>query len=237
MEAAMLAAHYPRLWHMAEDNSWPSIRQHGLLSTSSLLDLYKIDETVRANIERHHRSESVVIESKGLKPAVIRDQKPMSDAALRKCLKDNLTPKQWYRTLNSMIFFWLTTDRLIRLLQAKPYRNLAHTVLTVSTASLLKGYEKDVRLSPMNSGCTKPYPWPRGLDTFLPITQYPFEEWSSKRKKEPVVEFAVLGGIPDISDHTIAVHRMRGEDILAEIYRQAGTATSDGPRQRAIGAR
>jgi hypothetical protein len=33
---------YPRLWHVAEDGSWPSISRYGLLRTSALLDLYEI---------------------------------------------------------------------------------------------------------------------------------------------------------------------------------------------------
>ena len=39
-----LAQAYPRLYHMADAQSWESIRKHGLLSTSSLLDLYEVKD-------------------------------------------------------------------------------------------------------------------------------------------------------------------------------------------------
>ena len=42
MKEADLLEHYPRLWHMAEDGSFKSIRKNGLLSTTALLDLYGI---------------------------------------------------------------------------------------------------------------------------------------------------------------------------------------------------
>ena len=39
----------------------------------------------------------------------------------------------------------------------------------------------------MNSGCTKPFPWPRGKDTFHSIDQYPYEQHLRKNRREPVV--------------------------------------------------
>ena len=40
---AELVATYPRIWHMAADGSWPSIRKHGLLSTRALLELHGVE--------------------------------------------------------------------------------------------------------------------------------------------------------------------------------------------------
>jgi hypothetical protein len=37
----------PRLYHMAEADTWDSIREHGLLSTSALLDLFEIKGDVK----------------------------------------------------------------------------------------------------------------------------------------------------------------------------------------------
>ncbi len=215
MNPELLIERFPRLYHMAEDGSWPSIKKNGLLSTSRLLDLYDVRGRERAALEQRHRPESVSIRQAGLPVAVVRDQKPMSDAGLQRCLQDGLAPKDWYRTLNSMCFFWLTEERLFRLLEAKPYRTLSHTVLTVDTASILFSHSKRVRLCPINSGCTKPFPHERGKDTFLPIVQYPFDDWDKKRsRKDPIVEFAVLDGVLDIAKHTIEVRRMTGRKVL-----------------------
>lgn len=148
---------------------------------------------------------------------MVRDQKPMSDAGLARCLQDGLSPKEWYRILNGKTFFWLTERRLSVLLNARPYRALAHTVLVVDTASLVEAHEANLRLCPMNSGCTKPVPHPRGRRTFLPISEYPIES-RRHRGADAVVELAVEGGVPDIASHVISVRRMRSATILGTIF-------------------
>jgi hypothetical protein len=164
-----------------------------------------------------------------LPDAVIRDQKPMTDSALEKCLSANLTPEAWYRILNKKTFFWLSRDRLRRLLQAKAYRNNRHTVLTIDTASLVKAHKKNITLSPINSGSTIMRPQPRGEATFLPIDDYPFEEWKKKRNaREAVVELAVTHAVSDIAEHTLAVHAVKGKQI-AEIWRKKNALADDGP--------
>jgi Family of unknown function (DUF7002) len=56
-----LAKVYPWLYHMADAQSWESIRRDGLLSTSALLDLFEVKGQQRAQIEKRHRSEAVEI--------------------------------------------------------------------------------------------------------------------------------------------------------------------------------
>ena len=219
MEVGTLVARYPRLWHMAEDGSWPSIQRYGLLSTSALLDLYQINGRERDAIESRHRPQSVEIQGQGSARAVVRDQKPMSDNGLSRCLQDGLSPEEWYRILNSKSFFWLTKQRLLTLLNARPYRELAHTVLSVDTASLVGAHEANVRLSPMNSGCTKPFPHPRGQNTFLPISEYPFDQ-RRNRGADAIVELAIEGGVPDIAQHVISVRRMRGTATIESILQR-----------------
>ena len=89
------ARRFPFLYHMAEFGSWPSIRQHGLLSTSALLDLYEVAGVERAGLEFRHRPECEEIYHDAHGSAVIRDQKPMTDADLRKC-----TARRSYSRLN-----------------------------------------------------------------------------------------------------------------------------------------
>ena len=55
-------ARYPRLYHMAECGSWPSIKRHGLLSTSALLDLFEVSDAERFSIESTWRSREVTVE-------------------------------------------------------------------------------------------------------------------------------------------------------------------------------
>lgn len=229
MNEADLVRQFPRLWHMAEDGSWPSIEEHGLLSTSALVDLYGINGNERNTIILQRRSRSVPISRVGLPDAVIRDNIPMTDSALRKCLNDSLTPSQWYEILNGKVFFWLSQDRLRRLLGAKAYRDKTQTVLTIDTASLVNAYRNRISLSPINSGSTIMKPQPRGLDTFLPIAEYPYDFWKNKRsRKSAVIELVVDHSVPDIKDHVIAVHRVKGEN-RQELWRREETLLDDGP--------
>lgn len=214
---------------MAEPGSWPAIRDHGLLSTSALLDRYGVAGASRAAIEASRRTHCVTITREGLPDAVIRDQLPMSDAALRKCLKDGLTPADWYRMLNARIFFWLSRARLRRLLGARAYRDRPQTVLTLETRSLVEAHADRIELSPINSGSTIFNPAPRGRQMFRPIADYDFDGWCRKRGAEDaVVELVVREGAPDIKDHVITVNDWAG-GTATEIWRRPGADPAVGP--------
>lgn len=214
-----LASRFPLLYHMAEIGSWPSIARHGLLSTSALLDFYEVSGRRRTALESEHRRESVRVEHATHGRAIVRDQKPMSDSDLRKCLQDGLSPEDWYRILNDKVFFWLTENRLERLLSARAYRNTRHTVLIVDSASLLEKHAHRITLSPINSGATKPRPQPRGRDTFLPLTEYPFAEWDRKRRRrDPIVELAVAYSVPDVREFVVRVEHRGGDRSANEVW-------------------
>jgi hypothetical protein len=203
---------------MAEAGTWPSIRDRGLLSTSALLDLYGIEGEERRQIESCRRPKCVTIEHDIYGPAVIRDQKPMSEKALRKCLK-GMTPTQWYRLLNSKVFFWLTAERVARLLCARAYRDREHAVLTIDTAMLLQNHEAEVTLSPINSGSTVYNPQPRGANTFQSLANYPFEAWRKKRRRTTAIaELAVTHEVRDISEMVVRVERRKKSRVLEVIY-------------------
>ncbi len=99
-----LAETYPRLYHMADAQSWGSIQKHGLLSTSALLDLFEVKGHERKDIEIRRRPESVPIVHEKHGRAVVRDNKPIIESKLRTALKD-CTLEQWYRLLNKFVFF------------------------------------------------------------------------------------------------------------------------------------
>lgn len=209
----------PRLYHMAEKDSWASIREHGLLSTTALLDHYNVKGDERVAIEASHRPSSISISKSGLPGAVVRDQIPMSDNGLKRALRDELTPQDWYKILNARVFFWMTEDRLGRLLNAKSYREKEQDVLVLDSRSLVAAHREKITLCPINSGNTKPYPWPRGTDTFQRIDAYPYSHWRKKRKAgERVVELCVDHGVADIVDHTLEVRRMLGSEIQSILF-------------------
>lgn len=212
MSPEQLAAEHPRLFHMAAVGRWESIRQHGLLSTTALLDRWEVAGGLRQALESAHRPGPVEITHPEHGAATIRDQKPMSDAKLRACLV-GMTPEEWYRTLNRKVFFWLSERRLQELLSAKAYRNHAHLVLTLDTGELLRRHGGRVRLSSINSGATLYNPLPRGADTFLPIEAYPFEEWRRKRGRgKEIAELTVDYAVPDVAEMVLRAEHRRGEE-------------------------
>jgi hypothetical protein len=190
---------------MAAEGAWPLIAAHGLLSTSSLLDLFQISGGKRNRLELEHRPECEVIVHSDLGTAVVRDQKPMTDLGLQIALADGLTPIDWYRILNQRVFFWLTRSRLERMMNAKPYRNQGKTILEIDTAMLVQDYKDKIELSPMNTGATKPFPHPRGRDTFSRIELYLYESRRRKPDHDAIVELTVLGGVPNITKYICSV--------------------------------
>jgi hypothetical protein len=203
---------------MAEAGSWPSIHKHGLLSTSALLDLFGVSGVARHAIEGQHRPECVSVLHDLHGAAVIRDQKPMDGRGLVRALQDGLSPEEWYRLLNRKVFFWLTLERLTRLLAARAYRSRRQAVITVVTRTLIDRHARRVLLSPMNSGATKPMPHPRGRNTFVSVPDCPFDEWKRKRGSQgAVAELTVDHSVPDIRDLVVRVDEVGGGEPLRNL--------------------
>jgi len=214
-----LTKHFPVLYHMAEDGSWESIQRHGLLSTSALLDLFEYCGEAREAIEARRRPTSITITHPIHGTAVIRDQAPISDTILKRCLTD-MQPTAWYRLLNSRVYFWLGTRRLDALLNARLYRGRTHTVLTLDTEALVNRYGNDIVLSRINSGATHRGGSPRGSQTFRRLPDYPFS--AGRRTKlsiqESVAELAVDHGIQDVSVYVTRVERVNGSMHVETIF-------------------
>jgi hypothetical protein len=217
-----LSQTYPRLYHMADAQSWESIQKHGLLSTSSLLDLFGVKGREREDIESRRRPESVPIVHEKHGRAVVRDNKPIIESKLRTALK-NCTLEQWYRLLNKFVFFWLTPERLQTLLCARAYRDHPHAVLTVETLPFVRKYEQRIVLSPMNSGNTQPIAHERSPETFKKMRDYPFQERAHRGYYYQVVELAVEAGA-DVTESVLSVDLMQctgdGVKVLRNIYRR-----------------
>jgi hypothetical protein len=80
----------------------------------------------------------------------------------------------------------------------------------------------------MNTGSTIRKPLPRGAKTFPPTLEFPYEERRRTRSPaEALVELVVVGAVPNILDHLIAVDEVvPGRRV--EIWRRPTTgAESD----------
>lgn len=213
MDLNAFVKRYPTLYHMAEQGTWPSIRERGLLSTSAALDHYEMTGDERALHEVLHRPEKVAIGPDD-NQIILRDQKPMEPTRLERALQ-GVTPTQWYQFLNNKVFMWAQEHRLFGLLNARAYKRLEHDVLTINTAALMERHADRVWLCPMNSGNTFPMPHIRSLSTFQRIANYPTKRNGSPQKE--VVEVVVDYSIPDIAGFVMEVRRIKGREVLGTL--------------------
>jgi hypothetical protein len=219
VELALLQELYPTLYHMAEDGTWPSIRQRGLLSTQAIVDLYQPDADVREQILSTVRRDKIKLTSAALGEMTIRDQRPAK--FLKECMSDGVSPQDYLDALNGRVFFWLRLSRLTRLLNARLYRHSRHTVLHVDTARLVSAYPGRVQLAPYNTGSMHvPNAPRRGPDVFTDIANYPYEQWLARRGRpgEPVVELTVNYAIPDVARFVTKVEAWAGGKPTAVLY-------------------
>jgi len=209
MTLGELKTHYPVLYHVSSAGSWSSIQTHGLLSTAAILDLFEVDPTQRAAIERQCRRSSIELTHSTHGRIVIRDQKVLSESKLAGCLSDGLTTEEWLIALNRKVFFWLKKHRFAGLLDARAYRGERQTLITVDTAQLLERYEHEIELSHMNSGSTSPFAHPRGRDTFKSIADYPFDDRRRRRGlDDAIAELTVEYAVPDVAAIALKVEEV-----------------------------
>lgn len=211
---------YPQVFHMAEEGTWGRMQERGLLSTTALLDDFGYAGAERLPIESERRPKSVTITHKETgETAVIRDNLPLREQFLVPCLVD-MTPRTFYELLNRKTFFWVSSERLERLLSARAYRNRPHDVLTVDTQSLVNRHGDDITLAPINTGATLyPSAPPRGADTFQPIQRYDYPAMVRWRgRKDAVVELAVDYAVPGIAELVVRVERRYRDEVQAVLW-------------------
>lgn len=204
MDPDRLAALHPVLYHMADARNWESIRRYGLLSTSALLDRLGVSGEARTPVEAAHRPKTLALPAPD-GTVFVRDQHPLEPAALAACL-DDVSPADWYKTLNARVFFWPTRDRLERMLKA--YGRSEQAIFEVDAKGLLGRHASETELSHINSGYAgSRYPAARrGRYTFVPLLEYAY---SAKNK---VAEVTVLDAVPNIFYMTQRVTFKHGRD-------------------------
>ena len=197
-----IASMHPVLYHITRGSVVPSIKQHGLLSTSSLLDLFQVPPDQRRVLEERARPSSVTIAHPAYGKITLTDNAPLREAALNQCLDDGLTSADWMRLLNQRVFFWVNERDVDRHLQAGLKDGQARVVLKLDTLSVARAYLNRIELSAINTGATLRRPARRGLTTFAPAHLYTYREWRQLRTgRDRIKEFTVLGGIGDVADH------------------------------------
>ena len=131
-----------------------------------LLRHYGKSEDDIARLTLHRQSNWVEVKSNEQIQVTLRDQKPLSDKGLVRALQGPATPSQWHASINSMVFFWPTKQRLETMLFTSAYEAMSHDVLAIDAKKLVQAERKNMRLSAINSGSTRPMAFPRDLRLF-----------------------------------------------------------------------
>ncbi|MEU7613630.1 hypothetical protein [Micromonospora sp. NPDC049204] len=202
MDVEELIARHPQVFHTMSATAWPSVQQHGLLSTRQLIDLFGLDAGERERLLSAPRQQSTVLRAPGRPPSVIRDQKPMKFIAEK--IDPDSSLAEYLAAINSRVFFWASAERLDRLRQAKEYRTEGQVVLHVDTRALVERYGPRIELCRLNSGAVTQKNHPlRGHRSWVPIADYPYDEYRRRFGSDgALVEVTVLGAVPDILDLT-----------------------------------
>lgn len=207
MDREMFIGRYPTLVHLAHADSWPGIRRHGLLSTGEIVRRWEVPAEQRHAILRHRRIRSVRLEHVDLGTAVVRDQLPINEAGLQTALVDSgMSTAQWLELLNSMVFFFPSSDPAGKLRAA--YSSEPAVLITVDTRSLLRAHESRLRVATFNTGYTLRRPKPRGSKSFIPLP-------GCERGQGVVREVTVLSGVPDLGEHLLDVEHLQAKSVHA----------------------
>jgi hypothetical protein len=220
----LLAALYPRLYHVATGGAWSSIAELGLMSANRLAERADVESERHERFLRHRRAHAEEVRLRGGGSALLRDQSPLHASKLAPALQDGTSVADWLELLNGYVFLWPTRQRVETFLAA--YRDEEHDVIVVDTAQLLQRHATRTRLSHMNTGATSPFAHPRGRDTFRDLVCYPLaDRRRSYGAARAVAEVVVEGEIPDIREMVVFVRRYRGTRFERDVWARApGTA-------------
>jgi hypothetical protein len=186
MDSAEFAKEFPRLFHVALTRNQRLIARHGLRSTAVLLNLADpAQASRRRSLESARRATIAELPLVDGTKAYLRDHLPISDQKLRKVLEPGTTLEDWYRLLNSRLFFWLSLNAALEFAAAYPDHD--QVLFAFDTPRLLAAHGDRAALTTVSTTSTKGAA-PRGKAAFVP-----FAEAQAGAK---FVELTVEGEIP-----------------------------------------
>ena len=163
------------IFHLAEASNWPNIKRNGLFCAHQLVIQAETSRSRQNQLTICQRTSHTIL-SNGVE---IRDQRPMPPNALLKCLI-NISPSNWYRLINSHVFFWLDIERLNR--QKNACEPRPQLVLTFKTSDVIDTYRKNIFVTPINTGYALRKAAKRGKASFVSYEDWLKSGW--KRESE-----------------------------------------------------
>lgn len=201
-------------YHLVDATNWASVQNHGLMSARRLMEA--CGGTEYTTTFGCYRPASLRLPS----GVLIRDQRPMPPKALMRCLRSGLMPTDWFKLLNSKVFFWLDPGRLNR--QRLACGASPQVALVVNAAGLLATYSSSAMVTPINTGNALRSAAPRNLTTFVPYRRWLVDAWAYEdiagarprpRSHRPA-ELTISEAVPDILDYVMAAVPLDAEEIL-----------------------
>ncbi len=204
------------VYHLIEASNWPFIEKEGLLSASSLLRMSSLSSEEVEAIERNQRPQKVVLPD----GRVLRDQRPLPEAALKRCLIE-CEPSAWYKLINSKVYFWVDLARLNRV--RKAILTAPQVVLKVDAHALLAQYGSKAAVTPYNIGNAMRKASRRSCATLVPYSTWQVSGWQSEsaavggkprsRQHRPA-ELVVADAIPDIMKYVLEVRKLAPGELM-----------------------
>lgn len=207
----------PRIvYHLIEASNWPFIEKEGLLSASALLRKSSLSSEEVEGIECNQRLQRLVLPD----GRVLRDQKPLPVAALQRCLVD-CEPANWYKLINSKVYFWVDLDRLNRVRRA--ILTSPQVVLKVDASALLAQYGSKAAVTPYNIGNAMRKASRMSCATLVPYATWQVSGWDSEsaavggkprsRHHRPA-ELVVADAVPDIMQFVLEVRKLGPGELM-----------------------
>jgi hypothetical protein len=108
---------------------------------------------------------------------------------------------EYLAAINSRVFFWVSAERLDRLRQAKEYRTDDQVILHVDTRALVERHGPRIELCRLHSGAVtqKNHPM-RGRRSWLPIADYPYDEYHRRYGRDGTLVGVTVPDILDLTD-------------------------------------
>lgn len=173
MEIEKFIQDRPYLYHLtSKGNAKKIINQKRLFSTNRLIDLSGNADYQKIKRERRIGHKEIII---GNESFFLRDQRPISELALSKCLTHKWKVADFLEHLNDRVFMWPTLDRLWRHYDRYAGENPVIFRFPSNEIIELNAQAKFCRL---NSGATRANSYlggkapDRGPNTFLKAEKY-----------------------------------------------------------------
>jgi hypothetical protein len=177
--------------------NWESVKVEGL-KPAAVLVRAGLQASVADAFLRGWRSETATLPS----GVVLRDQRPMPEGALERCLTGGLTSADWYDLVNEGVYFWVEEARLRRHLAAQSGE---HVVLEMDGPALADAYASQAFVTPFNVGSATRRPARRGVGSFVRYREWRGSGWSCEDPAPAVrrsashkpAELVIRAEIPD----------------------------------------